>query len=313
MNSTIRQNRIFKSLFVLTLLLFLSVSTNAQVTDVPPAGFDVIITNTGKIIHGKVTEVGLYVIRYKRTDIPDGPVYEILKKDVYAISYRNQLSEYLIPVDSTVFVKKGLEVKPIPKRGASILVLSKPTPITDTWYSNVRQGEIRLGFGFIRNYSKVKEVENYTRKLSFPAVHIAYLFPLRKSLDIGLVMGWASFEYKDKSFSEYDQLSTNRNITESLFSIAAIGKYSYEMDLFRPYLQAGIGYTNSSVRTEGEVTFTDDNRTILIQGGSRSGNFVIPIRFGTDIRLNNTFSAYTDIGLGLTLIQLGCVIKIGKE
>jgi hypothetical protein len=35
------------------------------------------------------------LVKYKRTDIPDGPLYQLLRSEVYAISYRNQLKEIL--------------------------------------------------------------------------------------------------------------------------------------------------------------------------------------------------------------------------
>jgi hypothetical protein len=34
------------------------------------------------------------LVKYKRTDIPDGPLYQLLRSEVY-ISYRNQLKEIL--------------------------------------------------------------------------------------------------------------------------------------------------------------------------------------------------------------------------
>src|SRR5664279_2025428 len=61
------------------------------------AGFDVIIKTNGDIVYGLVKEVGLYLIAYQRTDIPDGPIYTMLRSDVYAISYRNQVKEYFNP------------------------------------------------------------------------------------------------------------------------------------------------------------------------------------------------------------------------
>lgn len=62
------------------------------------AGFDVMIKTNGDFVYGLVQEVGPYQIRYKRTDIPDGPVYTIDRREVFAISYRNQLKEVLNPV-----------------------------------------------------------------------------------------------------------------------------------------------------------------------------------------------------------------------
>jgi hypothetical protein len=75
------------------LFLILILPLIAQETGTASAQFDVIIKNNGDIIYGKVTEVTL--VKYKRTDIPDGPLYQLLRSEVYAISYRNQLKEIL--------------------------------------------------------------------------------------------------------------------------------------------------------------------------------------------------------------------------
>lgn len=59
------------------------------------AGFDVIVKMNGDIVYGLVKEVAPYYISYQRTDIPDGPVYTIPRYEVYVISYRNQVKDYI--------------------------------------------------------------------------------------------------------------------------------------------------------------------------------------------------------------------------
>ena len=94
--------------FTLFISLFVISNTYGQADTVkkfmtPPqpvqynAGFDVIIKTNGEIVYGLVKEVGRYLISYQRTDIPDGPIYTMLRTDVYAISYRNQVKEYFNP------------------------------------------------------------------------------------------------------------------------------------------------------------------------------------------------------------------------
>jgi len=279
---------------------------HSQATDVPAAAFDVIVLNNGDIIHGKVMEVGMLLIRYKRTDIPDGPIYELNKNEVYAISYRNQLTEYMEPQDSTLFRNQET-----PSATDSI-ALPEPDFRDDNWYSSAQSVEVRVGFGLIRNYSRVKEVDDYQNKFSFPSVHISYMFPVNLDIDLGLAMSVAGFKYSDKSFSEYDLLQTNRTIKESLFSIAVVGKYKFDMEVIKPYFLTGVAFTNSSVRTEGTVTFTDDERSVLVQGGARSSHFSAPLRAGIDIRINDSFDAFLEVGTGLSLMQFGGVIKIGQ-
>jgi hypothetical protein len=223
-----------------------------------------------------------------------------MRNEVYAISYRNQLSEYFHPLDSP-FAKHELA-----ERDTSSQRIRKG--LTSTGISDIRHGEFRAGIGLIRNFSKVKEIEDYKGKSSWPSFHFSYLFPLNQNLDAGFALGLASFKYSDRSFSEYDQLLTDRDITETLMSFAIIGKYN--IDLFKLYFLTGVSYTNSSVRTEGKVTFTDDDRTVLIQGGARSGNLGIPFRAGFDVKIDEQFSVYADFGTGLALVQIGGVIKL---
>jgi hypothetical protein len=50
---------------------------------------DVIILQNGSEIRAKVLEVGVHDIRYKECDNPDGPIFTIVKRDVFMIRYPN--------------------------------------------------------------------------------------------------------------------------------------------------------------------------------------------------------------------------------
>ena len=50
---------------------------------------DMITMKTGEDINAKVLEVTTSEIKYKKTDMPDGPIYSILKSDVLIIRYNN--------------------------------------------------------------------------------------------------------------------------------------------------------------------------------------------------------------------------------
>ncbi len=298
-----------QKVYFILFIAFFSMSIQSsypQSTDSFAAEFDVIVLNNGSIIHGKVVEVGLQLIRYKRTDIPDGPIYELEKSKVFAISYRNQLTEYMDPQSEEAFADQGSSAI------SDSTDLKDPDLGNDLWHSSIDSGDLRLGFGFIRNFSRVKEVEDYQSEFSFPSVHISYLFPVNENIDLGMAVAFAGFKYQDKSFSEYDQLMTDRTINESLFSIALVGRYWVDMDLLRPYFLTGISYTNSSVRTEGSVAFSDDERSILVHGGARSGNFGIPLRGGVDIRISEPVNVFLEVGTGLSLLQVGAVFKMGR-
>jgi len=56
-------------------------------------GQDILIKSNGDEIRAKVLEVGIDIIKYKMYDNPDGPLYNISKKDVFMIKYENGSKE----------------------------------------------------------------------------------------------------------------------------------------------------------------------------------------------------------------------------
>ena len=74
-----------KLLVILFLLLFTSVCLSQ----------DYIYKKDRTITKGKVLEVTMDLIKYKKIELPKGPVYEISKKDVYKIHYANGYADIL--------------------------------------------------------------------------------------------------------------------------------------------------------------------------------------------------------------------------
>lgn len=286
---------------------FLAYQTSlAQQTDVPPAAFDVLIKTNGEIITAKVIEVNLRSIRYKRTDIPDGPIYEIRKEEVYAISYRNQIKEYISPLDSTQFFS-GLE-----SDSSEPVAQLQEESTRSNWYSAIHQGDIRVGIGVIRSFSKIKNVSTLTNESGSPGLFLTYVFPFRKNISLGLMAGYANFKYSEVSFSEFDQLQIERDIKESLFTVAAVGKYSLSFNFIHPYLLGGLSFTSSDISSDGTLTFIDDERVINVQNSARGSNAGIVFRFGFDVSLSKNISIYSDFGSGLSLVQVGGVFKLNE-
>jgi len=73
---------------------------------------DIIIMKSGDEIQSIVTEVGIDVIKYKKFDNPEGPVYSVQKANVFMIKYKNGTKdvfteqEVVKPKTDTVVVKK---------------------------------------------------------------------------------------------------------------------------------------------------------------------------------------------------------------
>lgn len=293
--------QLFYRLCITSLLLCCAaVMVQAQQTNVPPAEFDVIVKTNGEIITARVMEVGLKTIRYKRTDIPDGPVYEIQRSEIYAISYRNQLKEYFTPVDSASFVRE-----------TPVTTISEADSATrEQWHAHVKQGEVRLGIGFIRNYSKIKNADNLTNESSAPTFYLTYLFPYRENIHIGVMGGLSKFKYSEAYFSEYDQLQVNRDLTESVFTLAVVGRYSRDFNIITPYVMGGLAFYSSTIKSSGSLTYIDDDRTVLVQNSARNTGLGIVFRLGLNVNITEKVGAYADFGNGLTLGQVGAVLKL---
>jgi hypothetical protein len=81
------QNKIqktMKKIFLLLVAIFFINVLNAQ---------DLIIKKNGDEINAKVQEVGVTEIKYKKADNPDGPIFSMLKSDVFMIKFENGTKE----------------------------------------------------------------------------------------------------------------------------------------------------------------------------------------------------------------------------
>jgi hypothetical protein len=74
---------------VLIILLLLSSSISAQ---------DKVYRSDGTVIKAKVTEVEPTLLRYTRTEIPNGPVYTVRLRDIDSVVYENGMVDNMIVV-----------------------------------------------------------------------------------------------------------------------------------------------------------------------------------------------------------------------
>ncbi len=110
-----------KFVLIIVGILFFNV-VNAQ---------DIILKKNGDEINAKIQEVGVNEIKYKKFDNLDGPVYTILKAEVFMIKYANGSKDVFtadtpnsnVPVNNTVAPSASAE-----KATVIIYRLNKPTP-----------------------------------------------------------------------------------------------------------------------------------------------------------------------------------------
>lgn len=295
------------SLFVLVMLFTISNANGQADTQrvIPPllqpiqqnAGFDVIVKSNGDLVYGLVKEVGPYFISYQRTDIPNGPIYTMPRNEVYVISYRNQVKDYI----------NGMDVQP------SVLQDSRYQRYINYKKDLFKNGSINIGLGFLRSFSKVKDVSSYSSSSSFPVISFGYEVNFNKSLQLGLQIGFGSHSFSTQQFSSYDSTHSDITLKENIFALYVYGRYYLlnSSSRLQPYIMAGLGITSSNIHSENTISFTNDNsQTLLVKSGTRSTGLGIMVRVGGEYFISNQLQVFLDAGVGLAVINVGVAITI---
>jgi len=296
------------SMYFYSFLTILFVSINmaygqADSTKVLPppipqnAGFDVIVKLNGELLYGLVKEVGPYFISYQRTDIPDGPIYTIPRNEVYVISYRNQVKDYI----------NGREILPMPPN-------YETTPAHINYKKSVfKNGSLQLGFGFIKSFSKVKNAADYSTSPTFPVISLAYEIPYSKNIQLGVQVGFGSHQFSNQSYSNYDSTQNNIHLNENIFALYIYGRYYLlnRSSRLQPYIMAGPGITSSNIHSENKISFTNDNsQIIIVKSGRRTTGIGIMARGGAQYFVSDQLQVFLDAGVGMSVIKAGLSFSI---
>ena len=268
------------------------------------AGFDVIVKLNGDIVYGLVKEVGPNFITYQRTDIPDGPIYTMPRDEVYVISYRNQVKDYINGNNAQAPEQVGI----VPDTSTQRHINYKSKSI----FENANVG---FGLGFLRSFTKVENINSYSSSSSFPALLFSYEVNYKKNIQIGLEMGFGTHKFSGQQFSSYDSTINNDKLTEHVFGLYLYGKYFLlnSSSRIQPYLMAGIGVTSSNVISQTTISFTNDNsQQILVTSGNRTSGLGITARVGGQYYISDQMQLSLDAGFGLSVIKAGLIIAINN-
>jgi len=301
---------------LIIIVMFLTVSNVYGQSDtqrvIPPprsvqlnAGFDVIVKLNGDIVYGLVKEVGPYFISYQRTDIPDGPIYTIPRNEVYVISYRNQVKDYITPMESGAPIDSHYPHRQIDYKKDTVL-LKKDTDL-------FKNGSISFGLGFIRGFTKVMDVKNYSSSATFPVISFGYEINYKSNLNLGVKIGFGSHKFATQQFSSYDSTQNNISLKENIFALYVYGRYflSQSTSKLQPYILGGLGITTSNILSNNTISFTNDNsQVILVKSGTRSAPIGITARIGGYYFINKQLKFYLDAGLGLSVINVGLTFSL---
>ncbi|MEO9147097.1 MAG: hypothetical protein ABI237_16230 [Ginsengibacter sp.] len=302
-------------LFTAVSVFFFSVNTVYAQTDslramisrpIPQnAGFDVIVKINGDIVYGLVKEVRSDVITYQRTDIPDGPIYTLPRNEVYVISYRNQVKDYINGKDAEAPGQKEI----IPNTNSMSNINYKNKDL-------FKNSNFQISLGFLKSFTKLKNTENYSSSSSFPVLLFSYEINYKNNIQIGLQMGFGTTKFSGQQFSSYDSTLNNTTLTEHIFGLYAYGKYFplNNTSRLQPYIMAGIGVNNSNIVSQTKINFTTDNsEVILVKSGTRSGGLGITARAGGQYYISQQLQLSLDAGFGLSVIKAGLIIAINNS
>lgn len=289
----IRKYTFLFAFFLFTSTLLLSADAFSQ---------DVIILKDGRIIHAKVLEVDLTVIKYKKASYLEGPLYSILRSEVYAIAYENQSSDYFDSPYATGFASPPVTAAP---------------PDTMLYragfFDQIFSGNIyfSLGLGILTSYSKAEDgISDISKQASFPPVFIRAFSEYDDRFDFGIQVAFASMDYVAGGFNEYDAVLSSSEIDENVFSLIAMAKYKFGTGPIRPYGLLGAGFNNSRINTRRNLRLVEDGTIFSVRSTARVANLAIMLRAGVDVGITQNIDLYADLGTGISLIQAGASFRL---
>ena len=325
------ENRILNKLFAIvslfaSLLLFTvsetySQSDSQKVEHIIPgaipqnAGFDVIVKVNGDIVYGLVKEVGPLYISYQRTDIPDGPIYTIPRNEVYVISYRNQVKDY---INSEGGADQSPVNNPLSLNNQSSLNNPNYLPQINRHinFKNkdlFKHGTAIVALGFLKSFSKVEDSKDYSTSGGFPVISFGYEFNYMNKLRLGVQVGFGSHNFSQENYSSYDSTKTDVALKENIFGLYVYGRYylGNSSSKLQPFVLGGLGIVSSNVHSTNTIRFTNDNtQVILIKSGTRKTGLGITARVGADYFISNQLQLFADAGVGLSVINIGAAFSL---
>ena len=297
------QTKTYLLISLLSVLLFLGLAKNLNAQSVPDSlnKSDVIIQVDGMIIYGKVIELNSDNIRYKKNDMPNGPIITMPRKLIYAVSYSNNTFQVVTPV----FGKKSSALMAFDQNTFTSKDAADSSG-TNLKY-NLAHGSLKVALGFSRTYTTLNGVEKFSKVESAPSVFVAYQFQFNRFLTTGVSLGYAAFNYNYNSFSDYDQIGINQKIKESIVSMGFYARYDLMQGFLKPYLLGGININYSTVTMEGEIYFQDEQKFVATNSGIQGFKTSLVFRAGLDLNISRSFGVYADLGTGTSLIQIGVI------
>ncbi len=257
-------------------------------------GHDVLVLTDGQLLRGKVIEIGLETVTYKRAGYLNGPLYTLPRPLIYAINYPDGQSDYL---NGAPFVGKPTR-RDKAKASKAFKLAQNPT--------------LSLGIGFIPSYGRGDGIiEDAQRNSSLPTFFLRYYTSWSSTLQLGVEVGTGGYTYTNQQLESYDNAIVSGETREGVSSLMFLARYTLYGKRLRPYILAGVGVRSSSLDTELTVLPLDTESGYRLSSGGRDTSLGLLLRAGGSYVIGSRLEAYFDAGTGSSLLQLGVNFNVG--
>ncbi len=258
---------------------------------------DVIVKKTGEMINGKVLEVGVEFLKYKRGDQTDGPVYTMPLKYVYAVSYADRTQDIFTTPDSTILKE--------------FLAKEDTTEQVSFWESE--RSQVAFGLGLLKSYTKIDD-NSGKNSIQVPLVFGGYAIEMKKDLMLGVEFVYSSYKTSGNVNDQYDEFVSDYTIQESIMSFNAYVKKNFTLNshIF-PYVKVGVGFNNSQIDLNSSLDLDQrGRRSLIIQSAGNVTGLNIIGRIGMEYYFNPKFGVFLDAGTGQSNIQFGMITTLSS-
>jgi len=199
-----------KKVILILISVFLFTTVNAQ---------DVIFKKNGDEINAKVEEVGVSDVKYKKFDNQDGPLYTLLKSEIFMIKYANGVKEVFTAeavntnTSGSNAPDNNIVTPPVSQEQATVIIYRKNSPsgwtvvydvYADTKYMTKIQNNTyfatKLDPGLV-SFNAQTEPPKVTASMNLEPGKTYYL---RCGVSSGMWVGRPSLEFVSESVGSYE-------------------------------------------------------------------------------------------------------------
>lgn len=292
------KNELYPVLLLMVALLLCAATAKGQTARDTLTGHDVIVLQNGQMLRGKVLEIGLEQLRYKRAGYLNGPTYTVALSAVFAVNYPDGQSDYFSEAaDFQDEKQKEQKSSKKDKKDAENLLF--------------KHSSVSLGAGIFKQQSRGDDLLESPRQTNdAPAIALRYFTSWRGQLAFGLEAGTMSYRFTGDQAETYDNAIVTGDVREQVYALTAFARYALTTKPLTPYAMGGIGLVTSSIDSELSVILLDSGVNYQLGSGANDTRLGITLRAGLSYQLSDQIQLYADAGAGLAILQIGTTLVI---